>query len=60
VIASEGKSVAQIAHTTIQCMGSVGTVFHACCLLETTTNSFHIRTLPNPPDTRLFSSRRFT
>ena len=30
----------------IQGMGSVGTVFHACCLLETTTLRFHIRTLP--------------
>ena len=32
-------------------MGSVGTVFHACCLLETTTFRFHIRTLPNAPAT---------
>src|ERR1035437_10322674 len=24
-------------------LGTVGTVFHACCLLETTTNAFHIR-----------------
>ena len=28
-------------------MGSVGTLFRACCLLETTTVSFPIRTLPN-------------
>jgi hypothetical protein len=27
-------------------LGSVGTVIHACCLLETTTTAFHIRTLP--------------
>jgi hypothetical protein len=33
----------------IQCMGTVGTVFHACCLLETTTIVFPIRTLPSPP-----------
>ena len=31
---------------TIQGMGSVGTVFHACCLLETTTFRFPITTLP--------------
>src|ERR1019366_1242634 len=30
-------------------LGTVGTVFHACCLLETTTNAFHIRRLPNVP-----------
>src|SRR5450759_4480320 len=30
-------------------LGTVGTVFHACCLLETTTNAFHIRMLPNVP-----------
>ena len=30
----------------IQGMGSVGTVFQACCLLETTTFCFPIRTLP--------------
>jgi hypothetical protein len=30
-------------------LGTVGTVFHACCLLETTTNAFHIRMLPNSP-----------
>ena len=34
---------------TIQVMGSVGTVFHVCCLLETTTFRFHIRTLPMRP-----------
>jgi hypothetical protein len=30
-------------------MGILGTVFHACCLLETTTNAFHIRTMPMVP-----------
>src|SRR5450759_3899062 len=30
-------------------LGTVGTVFHACCLLETTTNAFHIRMLPSAP-----------
>ena len=30
-------------------LGTVGTVFHACCLLETTTNAFHIGMLPNSP-----------
>src|ERR1039457_1162271 len=30
-------------------LGTVGTVFHACCLLETTTNAFHIRRMPNVP-----------
>jgi hypothetical protein len=30
-------------------MGSVGTVFHACCLLETTTFCFPIRMLPIVP-----------
>jgi len=34
-------------------MGSVGTVFDACCLLETTkTFAFPIRTLPIAPPTR--------
>ena len=33
----------------IQCMRRVGTVFHACCLLETTTYCFPIRTLPSAP-----------
>ena len=33
----------------IQDLGSVGTVFHACCLLETTTFCFPIRTLPSMP-----------
>ena len=33
----------------IEGMGSVGTVFHACCLLETTkTFVFPIRTMPHP------------
>jgi hypothetical protein len=30
-------------------MGTVGTVFHACCLLETTTFCFPIRMLPIVP-----------
>jgi len=30
-------------------LGTVGTVFHACCLLETTTNAFHIRMMPSAP-----------
>jgi hypothetical protein len=30
-------------------LGGVGAVFHACCPLETTTNAFHIRMLPNSP-----------
>src|ERR1035437_4578501 len=30
-------------------LGTGGTVFHACCLLETTTNAFHIRMLPSVP-----------
>src|SRR5687768_3513692 len=30
-------------------LGTVGTVFTRCCLLETTTNAFHIRMLPNTP-----------
>src|ERR1019366_4109238 len=30
-------------------LGTVGTVFHAWCLLETTTNAFHIRMLPSAP-----------
>ena len=31
--------------------GGVGAVSRACCLLETTTIAFHIRTLPSAPDT---------
>lgn len=30
-------------------LGTVGIVFHACCLLETTTNAFHIRMMPSAP-----------
>src|ERR1035437_4264662 len=37
-------------------LGTVGTVFHACCLLETTTNAFHIRMLPSAPHTRRCAS----
>lgn len=31
-------------------MGTVGTHFRACCLLETTTNRFYIRTVPTLPN----------
>lgn len=33
-------------------LGTVGTGFHPCCLLETTTVAFHIRMLPNVPAAR--------
>jgi hypothetical protein len=35
---------------TLREMGTVGTVFHACCLLETTTIRFLIRTVPIVPN----------
>jgi hypothetical protein len=35
-------------------MGGVDPVFHACCLLETATNVFHIRLLPTK-----FAATRF-
>src|SRR5437016_2539415 len=40
------------AVNVIEGMGGVGTVFRACCLLETTTITFPIRTLPSLPRSR--------
>src|ERR1035437_6901269 len=41
-------------------VGTVGTVFHACCLLETTTNDLYIRTLPNVPAGAVWSGLDIT
>src|SRR5260370_38506187 len=41
-------------------LGTVGTVFHPCCLLETTTIAFHIRMLPSAPAGALWSGLDIT
>jgi hypothetical protein len=39
-------------------MGTMGSHFRACCLLETTTNRFYIRTVPSLPNESSWPVRR--